>query len=204
MKQYFIGLTLASSASTDSGIAVIDSQNQIILLDKLFTMNDVQYFFENYSSVKEAQVCISLPSDNSMLNGKWRILSKLYQQLNLKVDFKNLNNWTQRYSSRGSDYFAKLIDEGISINRFELYLTRQALNLNSCFKERSPADCKALQNALKIKYGFNNLPTNMMPMAQLEAITGAILAKKINDDFHKNKNLPTPIFEFNGIPVIRG
>lgn len=204
MKQYFIGLTLASSASTDSGIAVIDSQNQIILLDKLFTMNDVQYFFENYSSVKEAQICISLPSDNSMLNGKWRILSKLYQQLNLKVDFKNLNNWTQRYSSRGSDYFAKLIDEGISINRFELYLTRQALNLNSCFKERSPADCKALQNALKIKHGFNNLPTNMMPMAQLEAITGAILAKKINDDFNKTKNLPTPIFEFNGIPVIRG
>lgn len=204
MKQYFIGLTLAPSASTDSGIAVIDSQNQIILLDKLFTMNDVQYFFENYSSIKESQICISLPSDNSMLNGKWRILSKLYQQLNLKVDFKNINNWTQRYSSRGSDYFAKLIDEGISINRFELYLTRQALNLNSCFKERSPADCKALQNALKIKYGFNNLPTNMMPMAQLEAITGAILAKKINDDFHKNKNLPTQIFEFNGIPVIRG
>ena len=204
MKQYFIGLTLASSASTDSGIAVIDSQNQIILLDKLFTMNDVQYFFENYSSVKEAQICISLPTDNSMLNGKWRILSKLYQQLNLKVDFKNLNNWTQRYSSRGSDYFTKLIDEGLSINRFELYLTRQALNLNSCFKERSPADCKALQNALKIKYGFNNLPTNMMPMAQLEAITGAILAKKINDDFLKNQNLPTQIFEFNGIPVIRG
>ena len=204
MKQYFIGLTLASSASTDSGIAVIDSQNQIILLDKLFTMNDVQYFFENYSSVKEAQICISLPSDNSMLNGKWRILSKLYQQLNLKVDFKNLNNWTQRYSSRGSDYFAKLIDEGISINRFELYLTRQALNLNSCFKERSPADCKALQNALKIKYGFNNLPTNMMPMAQLEAVTGAILAKKIHDDFHSNKSLPKQIFEFNGIPVIRG
>ena len=203
MNHYFIGLMLASGENTDSGVAIIDKNNEIILLDKLFTMQDIQHFFDNFSSLKNSQICISLPYDNTMLNGKWRVLSKLYQAVTLKGKFPNVNNWTQRYSNRGCEYFTSLVKEGININRFDLYLTRQALNLNSYFKERSPADCKALQNALKIKYGFTSLPTNMMPMAQLEALVGAILAKNIEEQIKINKQ-ETPIFEFNGIPVIRG
>lgn len=202
MNHYFIGLMLASGANTDSGVAILDRNNQIILLDKLFTMQDVQHFFDNFSSLKNSQICVSLPYDNTMLNGKWRVLSKLYQSVSLKGNFQNVNNWTQRYSNRGSDYFSSLTEQGININRYDLYLTRQALKLNSYFKERSPADCKALQNALKIKYGFNTLPTNMMPMAQLEAIVGAVLAKNIEERFEKNIK-ETPIFEFNGLSVIR-
>lgn len=205
MKHYFIGLMLASGAHAESGIAVLDNNNEIILLDKLFTMQDVQYFFENFSSLKNSEICISLPSDNSMLNGKWRIFSKMYQLVKSNKNIPNTNNWTQRYSNRGSDFFNSLIENEISLNRFELYLTRQALKLDSCFKERSPADCKALQSALKLKCGFSSLPTNMMPMAQMEAIVGALLAKKINDEGRdKSSNIKSPIFEFNGIPVIRG
>lgn len=204
MKHYFIGLMLASGANTDSGIAILDRNNQIILLDKLFTMQDIQYFFDNFSSLKNSQICISLPFDNTMLNGKWRVFSKLYQSIGLGNKFPNTNNWTQRYSNRGSDYINTLIEQGISINRFELYLTRQALNLSSYFKERSPADCKALQNALKIQYGFTSLPSNMMPMAQLEALVGAVLARKIDEQVSKNEPLETPLFEFNGVPVLRG
>lgn len=205
MKHYFIGLMLASGAHAESGIAVLDNNNEIILLDKLFTMQDVQYFFENFSSLKNSEICISLPSDNSMLNGKWRIFSKMYQLVKSNKNIPNTNNWTQRYSNRGSDFFNSLVENEISLNRFELYLTRQALKLDSCFKERSPADCKALQSALKLKCGFSSLPTNMMPMAQMEAIVGALLAKKINDEGRdKSSNIKSPIFEFNGIPVIRG
>ena len=203
MKHYFIGLTLASAATTESGIAVIDRNNEIILLDKLFTMQDVRYFFDNFSSLKNSQICISLPLDNSMLNGKWRVLSKLYQQLFLRSNFKNVDNWMQRYSTRGCEYFESLVKDDISINRFDLYLTRQALKLNSYFKERSPADCKSLQNTLKMKYGFN-LPSNMMPMAQLEAITGAVLAKKISEEKESKEKIEQELFEFNGISVIRG
>ena len=191
---------LSASANAESGVAVIDKNNEIILLDKLFSMQDVQHFFDNFSSLKNSQVCISIPWDNSMLNGKWRILSKPYQLINTSKDFKNVDNWTQRFSNRGSDYFTSLTENNVNINRFELYLTRQALKLDSCFKERSPADCKALQNALKIKYGFNSLMSNMMPMAHLEAIVGAILAKQICETQQKQE----PIFEFNGIPVLRG
>lgn len=200
MNHHFIGLMLSSGANTESGVAVLDRNNQIILLDKLFTMQDVQYFFDNFSSLKNSYICISLPWESSMLNGKWRILSKLYQTLSLGKNFPNVNNWTQRYSSRGCEYFNSLIQQGVNIKRFELYLTRQALKLDSCFKERSPADCKSLQSALRLRHGFNSLPSNMMPMAYLEALVGAVLAKKISDEEETGK----PLFEFNGVPVLRG
>ena len=166
-------------------------------------MQDIQYFFENFSSLKNSQVCISLPWDNSMLNGKWRILSKPYQLVSSNEKFQNTDNWTQRFSNRGSDYFNFLIENGIKLNRFELYLTRQALKLDSSFKERSPADCKALQNALRIKHGFN-LMSNMMPMAHLEALVGAVLAKNLSTQTENSGNCEKQLFEFNGIPVMRG
>lgn len=210
MEHYFIGLMLSSSANTESGIAVLDRNNEIIFVDKLFSMQDIQHFFDNFSSLNNSQICISLPWDNSMLNGKWRVLSKQYQLVASNKSFQNIDNWTQRFSPRGSEYFTSLIEKGIKINRFEIYLTRQAFKLNSAFKERSPADCKALQNALKMKYGFSSLPSNMMPMAQLEAIVGALLSKDLCEKSEKHKkeeicsSFHKPIFEFNGIPVIRG
>jgi hypothetical protein len=204
MNLYYIGLMLASGANTESGVAVIDRNNEIILMDKLFSMQDIQHFFDNFSSLKNSQVCISLPWDNSMLNGKWRILSKPYQFVASHNEIKNTDNWTQRFSNRGSDYFNTLTEKGVEINRFELYLTRQSLKLDSCFKERSPADCKALQNALKIKYGYNMLSSNMMPMALLEALVGAILAKNISEQNEKGLTGEKPIFEFNGLQVLRG
>ena len=42
---YYIGLSLASSSGMDSGVAVIDEDNNLITLDKLYKMNDVIYFF---------------------------------------------------------------------------------------------------------------------------------------------------------------
>ena len=47
MNHYFIGLMLASSANMESGIAVLDRNNELILLDKLFTMQDVQHLHKN-------------------------------------------------------------------------------------------------------------------------------------------------------------
>lgn len=200
MEHFFVGLSMSPGAGVESGVAVIDRDNQIILVDKLFSIQDIQHFFDNFSSLKNSNICISLPWENTMMNGKWRVLSKPYQPVMSCEGFKNTDNWTQRYSNRGSDYFISLIEKGANINRFELYLTRQSLGLDSCYKERSPADCKALQNALKLKCGFANIPSNMMPMSQLEAIVGAILAKKYSDS---NCDMPA-LFDFNGVKVIRG
>ena len=70
--------------------------------------------------------------------------------------------------------------------------------LHSCYKERSPADCKFLQQTLKLEYGFEELPNNMMPMSQLEALVGALLAKEAT----KNPENIKKLFEFRGLNVI--
>ena len=76
---YYIGLSLSASSSLDSGVAIIDEDNNLIFVDKLYTMNDVMFFLDNFPSLKYSKICISLVWDRTMLNGKWRILSKPYQ-----------------------------------------------------------------------------------------------------------------------------
>lgn len=197
---YYIGLSLAASSGMDTGVAVMDEDNNLILVDKLYTINDIMYFFDNFPSLKYSKICASLVWDRTMLNGKWRILSKPYQLVSTNPLIPNRDSWTQRYSTRGCEYFKSLTDKGIEINRFELYLTRQSLNLNSCYKERSPADCKFLQQALKNEWG-TDLPANMMPMSQLEAIVGALLAKE-NTNNNNNIKVISTFKDFNVIDVI--
>lgn len=195
---YYIGLSLSSGSTVDSGLAIIDEFGKLILVDKYYKMNDIIFFFENYSSLKQSKICVSMPWDRTMLEGKWRVLSKPYQLVATNPHMPNQDNWTQRYATRGSDFFRELNEKGIPVHRFELYLTRQSMHLNSCYKERSPADCKFLQQALKYEWGFEDLPNNMMPMSQLEAIVGAILAKEAT----KNPDNIKKIAEFKGLDVI--
>jgi len=198
MITHAVGLSLGPSSSIESGIAVREiSTGKLIHLDKLFSMNDIALFFENYPSVKNSVICVSLPWDNAMLEGKWRILSKPYQLIHSSnEEFINRDNWMQRFSTRGCELISALKKEGAEISRFEVYLTRQKLNLYSNYKERSSADCKFLQNSLRFDYGFDELPSNMLPVAQLEAICGTLLACE------KLKNNTKTIFEFNNIDVI--
>lgn len=197
---YYIGLSLAASSGMDSGVAVLDEDNNLILVDKLYTMNDVMFFFDNFSSLNYSKICVSQVWDRTMLNGKWRILSKPYQLVATNPLMKNREGWTHRYSTRGCEYFNSLVEKGIEVNRFELYMTRQSLNLNSCYKERSPADCKFLQQILKTEWGMD-LPQNMMPMAQLEAIVGAILMKE-KTEHPENIRIISEFKNFNVIDVI--
>lgn len=195
---YYIGLSLAAGSTMDSGVAVIDEDNKIILLDKLYKMSDVIFFFENFSSLKNSKICVSVPSDRTMLEGKWRILSKPYQLVSTNKNMPNRDNWTQRQSARGSEYLKELVGRGIQVSRFDIYMTRQSLHLNSCYKDRSPADCKFLQEALKYEWGFEELPANMMPMSHLEAVLGAILAK----EHANNPDKVNVIYNFRGLDVI--
>lgn len=199
---YYVGLSLSAGSTLDTGLAILDETNNIIMIDKFYKMNDIIHFFENFSSLKQSKICASLPWDKTMLNGKWRVLSKPYQMVATNPLMPNQDNWTQRYSTRGAEYFKSLDEQGIEVNRFELYLTRQSMHMNSCFRERTPADCKFLQQVLKYEWGFDNLPVNMMPMSQLEAIIGAILAreKAKNPD---NIKIVSHFRELNVIDVVK-
>lgn len=195
--KYYIGLSLSSGSSMDSGVAVMEENGTFILVDKLYKINDIIFFFENFSSLKDSEICASLAWDRTMLNGKWRVLSKPYQLVSSNSLMPNQDNWTQRYTTRGNEFFRSLIEKNIPLTRFEIYLTRQSLHLNSCYKERSPADCKFLQQALINEWGIE-LPQNMMPMSQLEAIVGSILAKENS----KHPDNIKQIAEFKGQRVI--
>ena len=197
MITHLVGLSLGANSSIESGVAVRElATSKIIYLDKLFSMSDIELFFENYPSLKNSIICVSIPWDNTMLEGKWRIHSKPYQLIHTLGNFPNVDNWTQRFSTRGCELFSTLKQKHIDISRYEIYLTRQKLNLYSNFKERSSADCKYLQSILKHEYGFDNIPTNMLPVAQLEAIVGTILAEE------KSKNNVKEIFKFKNLDVI--
>ena len=198
MITHAVGLSLGASSSIESGVAVRElATGKLIHIDKLFSMNDVQLFFDNYVSKKNSVICVSLPWDNTMLEGKWRVLSKQYQLIHNEEDmFLNRDNWMQRFSTRGCELLSNLSEQGADVVRFEVYLARQKLNLYSNYKERSSADCKFLQSVLKYEYGFDELPSNMMPVGQLEAIIGTILADK------KLKLETEQIFEFKGLSVI--
>ena len=198
MIRYSVGLSLSPASPIESGAAVMELETgRLVYMDKLFSMNDIQMFFDNYTPLKSSVVCVSLPWDNTMLEGKWRVLSKQYQQMNIgRCTFLNRDNWMQRFSSRGSELFLNLKNAGVDISRFEVYLARQKLNLYSNFKERSSADCKFFQSALKFEYGFWEMPVNMLPVAQLEAITGAILGRE------KCRGNTSEIFKFHNLSVI--
>ena len=197
MITHLVGLSLGPTSSVESGVAVRElASGKLIYVDKLFSMNDVSLFFENYPSIKNSIICVSLPWDNTMLEGKWRVLSKPYQMIHTLGNFPNTDNWMQRFSTRGCDLLNNIKEQGGDVCRFEVYLTRQKLNLYSIFKERSSADCKFLQFALRNEYGFEDLPSNMMPVAQLEAIVGTILAEE------KIKENTKQIFDFKGLDVI--
>lgn len=196
MSNYYIGMSLSPSSTIETGVVVLDNNNTLILVDKLFSMNDVQYFFDNFSSLKQSKVCVSLPWDNTLMSGKWRILSKPYQMVTTHKGFLNLEDWLDRYSYRGCDCINRLISDGVDIKRFDLYLSRLKLNLYSNFKQRSPADCKFLQSVLKTEYGFSDIPTNMLPAGALEAMVGAIVARAYD------RGEVEVIAQFNDVDII--
>ena len=121
--KYYIGLSLSSGSSMDSGVVVMQENGDIILIDKLYKMSDIIYFFDNFSSLKNSEICVSLPWDKTLLDGKWRVLSKPYQLVATNSHMPNQNNWTQRYAHRGCEYFSSLSEQGIPVTRFELYLS---------------------------------------------------------------------------------
>ena len=76
---YYIGLSLSASSGMDSGVAVMDEDCNLILVDKLYTMNDVMFFFDNYPMLKYSKICTSLGA-TSLVAGSYIYGSKDYRK----------------------------------------------------------------------------------------------------------------------------
>ena len=174
-KFYFAGISLGSNSANETGVAIIDKDMKIITLDKLFSMEDVKFFLKNFVGKKNAIINIALPENPLMLNAKWKLISREYQLVQSNKLINHDSDWIQRYSHRGCDFFLELKSQGIDIFRYDVHELKSSLGLSGVFKDRSPVDCKSLQSALKHRFGFKELPSNMIPVSQLEAVLGAYL-----------------------------
>lgn len=174
-KLYFAGISLGSSSTNETGVAIIDRNLNIITLDKLFSMEDVRFFFKRMVGKQNAIINIALPENPQMLNAKWKLTSREYQLVQSSNLINHDSDWIQRYSHRGCDFFKELKEQGIDIFRYDIHELKSSLSLSGIYKDRSPVDCKALQSALKYRFGLKDLPSNMLPVSQLEAILGAYL-----------------------------
>lgn len=174
-KLFFVGISLGSNSTNETGVAILDKNLKIITLDKLFSMEDVRFFLKRMVGKQNAIINIALPENPQMLNAKWKLISREYQLIQSSELINHDSDWIQRYSHRGCDHFMELKEHGIDIFRYDIHELKSALGLSGIYKDRSPVDCKALQSALKYKFGLRELPSNMLPVSQLEAILGAYL-----------------------------
>jgi len=195
-ENYFIGLSLSNSSNYDSSVCVMDRTKKIILLDKFYFAQDIEFFFENSPYISNSIIGVSVAYDNSMLEGKWRIHSKNYKALfdNFKV---NRDNWTNRISKRCSDVLLKLKQRNIKVVRCDINQLRTAYGLCSHYLSGTSIDCKNLQTSMKIKYGFSQMPDNMLPASSLGAILVSMFVYDYADGIETRQ-----IFDIDGIPVL--
>lgn len=189
---------MSNSPNYDSGVAILDENLKILTLDKLYSNADIITFFDNFNSLQNSIIMVTLPNDNSLLEGRWRIQAKNYQKISETFEV-DAGNWTNRLSLRCFEKFQDLKLEGVEIFRYFNFQLRNSYGLNPHYSERTSLDCKSLQTSLKIKFGFNELPDNMLPASNLEAILGAMFAKEIAEKSVKFKN----IFEYCGLDVLQ-
>lgn len=199
-KMYFTGISLGSNSTTETGVAVIDKDLNIITLDKLFSMEDVRFFLKRLVGKQNSIINIALPENPLMLNAKWKLMSREYQLVQSSDLINHDSDWIQRYSHRGCDVFSELKNTGIDVYRYDVHELKSSLGLSGIYKDRSPVDCKSLQSALRYRFGFSELPSNMLPVSQLEAILGAYLGylMKNGDRFL----VPKIKAEYKGLEVV--
>ena len=177
---HYIGITIGENASCDSGICVINRNNEIVRMDKAYSIDELSDCVSRICGKNNSIICVDMPEYYEMLEGKWRIVNKNIRPMKLDINYEGKDNWTSRYSDRGSDFYRKLFQENYNVYRYCSNFTKTILNIHPYMKERTPAGCKFLQAAIKDKLGIKNFPPNMMPVSVLDAILGAYIAKVIS------------------------
>jgi len=176
----FIGLSIGSAGSVESGISVLDRNLNLVKTDKAYNLSEIKQLISNMSPSDNAILCIDLPKNIMMLTGKWRIESKQTQSLNIQelgIGKKDL--WKKRFSDRGSELCKYFEDSGMEVCRFNSSFTKNMLKLTAPYKSRSPAACKFLQNIIEEKLNISDMPSNLLPLPSLNSIIGAYVAWKI-------------------------
>lgn len=199
-KKTFIGISFSSISSSESAVAIFDEKLNIRLLDKLYSMHDIEHFLKTFQGAKNALIAVSMAKNETMISSKWKYLSRVYHPVNLNSHIKNRDFWADRFSKKGADLFKHIKNEGYSIFRFDIHNAKLAFGCNSAFLDRTPADCKALQTGLKYKLKLDSIPVNMLPVSELEALLGAYTVYSYANDINNEKC--KILFHFHDLDVI--
>lgn len=170
---------MGSSSTDDSGICVLNARNELLKIDKAYSMSELTECIGSICGKNSAVICVDLPRYSTLLDGKWRMEAKHYQSFTVGTNYNTKDNWTDRFSERGTEFCKNLVEMGYELYRYNSDYTKTMLNINSYVKPRTPAGCKFLQQALKEKLEIKGLPSNMVPLSVLDAILGAHTAKSI-------------------------
>jgi len=175
----YIGISIGENSNCDSGICILNKNNEIIHIDKAYSIDELTDCVNKISGKKNSIICIDMPEYYELLEGKWRITNKAVRPLNLDFEYNGKDNWHSRYSDRGSDFFRKLLSQDYKVYRYCSNFTKIILELHPYMKERTPTGCKFLQMNIKEKLNIKNFPPNMLPVSVLDSILGAYIAKII-------------------------
>ncbi|OGI17990.1 MAG: hypothetical protein A2287_06700 [Candidatus Melainabacteria bacterium RIFOXYA12_FULL_32_12] len=179
-KQYFVGISLGSNATAETGIAVVDRSLNLLRIDKIFNIEDLELYIKNLGPADNIIICMDLPKNTNMVNGKWRIESRHINPFKLIMPDNPKFNWAERFSDRGVEFCNTLSSLSIDTYRYYCYFTKNILKLSSPYKPRSPADCKHLQMSIKNNLKISGIPSNMIALSGLDAILGAYTAWKLS------------------------
>ncbi len=180
----FVGLSIGSDSSNESGIAVIDRDLNLIRCDKAYQLSELKQIVTNFSRFAPSQnviICADLPKNIMMLQGKWRIESKNNQILTMNASDgqEKKSVWKKRYSDRGAEMCSSFKEEGMDVFRYNSYFSINMLKLTPPYKIRMPAGCKFLQLIIEEKLGITGIPSNLLPLPVLLSLVGAYTAWKI-------------------------
>lgn len=199
----FVGISLASSSQTESGIAVLDRNLNLLRVDKVFAINDLEPYIKNIAPADSLVICVDLPKNAASLTGKWRQEAKGVSFFKPRKVSETDYEWADRFSDRGSDLCKTLSSMEIDVYRYYCYFTKNILNLNPPYRSRTPVACKALQMNIQNYLKINYIPNNLIALSGLNAIIGAYTAWTIATSHegkgykfigaHNDINIATPI-----------
>lgn len=199
-KLSFVGISVKSDTTEDSGIAILDEDLNLKFVDKAYRLNDIKFFVENLGNKDSTIISIDIPLNNMFLIGKWRQESKHYHSFTVGTSYSSKQNWSTRQSSRGSEIAQTLKEQHYDVFRYNSAYTKNALCLNYPLKSRSPAGCKYFQEMIKQKLGISGLTHNIMSFSALDAILGAYTSWQI---YYGEQNKTFKIVNhYKDIPVI--
>lgn len=184
---FYIGITPANEPSNEIGVCILDTKLNITYLDRFNSIKEFSFFIENLQNKSLTSIMISLPMAFNLLDAKWKLNAQKTVLNDLNCDLPK-KKWNNQYSEKLSNFLMDYKDSFKIIYRYNIKQVRMMLDLQSPYINHSSADCKFLQNALKLKFGIFPISSNLYPITQIEAILGAYCAYLITN---KKKSFKT-------------